>query len=116
MYSLDLHTATTDTLHTAFHRLIQEHRPDPGGHLRVTERLQRMKDSILALMPWPPEDPSIDARSAHRTRSCADPEPAGGWHPLDSGRLHSDPPRSNASKMRLRIQLFKLTAKSVHIH
>ena len=51
VFGLDPKTATADDVRAAFRRLIQEHHPDHGGDPRVAERLQTMKDSILALMP-----------------------------------------------------------------
>lgn len=51
VFDLDPKTATADDVRSAFRRLIQEHHPDYGGDPRVAERLQTMKDSILALMP-----------------------------------------------------------------
>ncbi len=51
VFGLDPKTATADDVRSAFRRLIQQHHPDHGGDPRVAERLQTMKDSILALMP-----------------------------------------------------------------
>jgi len=51
VFGLDPKTATADDVRAAFRRLIQQHHPDHGGDPRVAERLQTMKDSILALMP-----------------------------------------------------------------
>jgi len=51
VFGLDPRTATADDVRAAFRRLIQQHHPDHGGDPRVAERLQTMKDSILALMP-----------------------------------------------------------------
>jgi len=51
VFGLDPKTATADEVREAFRRLIQVHHPDHGGDPRVAERLQTMKDSILALMP-----------------------------------------------------------------
>ncbi len=51
VFGLDPKTATADEVREAFRRLIQKHHPDHGGDPRVAERLQTMKDSILALMP-----------------------------------------------------------------
>lgn len=51
VFGLDPKTATADELREAFRRLIQQHHPGHGGDPRVAERLQTMKDSILALMP-----------------------------------------------------------------
>jgi len=51
VFGLEPKTATADEVREAFRRLIQQHHPDHGGDPRVAERLQTMKDSILALMP-----------------------------------------------------------------
>ena len=51
VFGLDPKTATADEVRLVFRRLIQQHHPDHGGDPRVAERLQTMKDSILALMP-----------------------------------------------------------------
>jgi curved DNA-binding protein CbpA len=51
VFGLDPKTATADEVREAFRRLIMQHHPDHGGDARVAERLQTMKDSILALMP-----------------------------------------------------------------
>lgn len=51
VFGLDAKTATAEEVRSAFRRLIQQHHPDHGGDPRVAERLQTMKDSILALMP-----------------------------------------------------------------
>lgn len=51
VFGLDPKTATADEVREAFRRLIQVHHPDHGGDPRLAERLQTMKDSILALMP-----------------------------------------------------------------
>jgi hypothetical protein len=51
VFGLDPKTATANDVRAAFRRLIQQHHPDHGGDPRVAERLQTMKDSILALMP-----------------------------------------------------------------
>ena len=51
VFGLDPKTATADDVRSAFRCLIQQHHPDHGGDPQVAERLQTMKDSILALMP-----------------------------------------------------------------
>lgn len=51
VFGLDPQTATAGDVRAAFRRLIQAHHPDHGGDPRVAERLQKMKDSLLALMP-----------------------------------------------------------------
>ena len=51
VFGLDPKTASADDVRASFRRLIQQHHPDHGGDPQVAERLQTMKDSILALMP-----------------------------------------------------------------
>lgn len=51
VFGLDPKTASADEVRETFRHLIQIHHPDHGGDPRVAERLQMMKDSILALMP-----------------------------------------------------------------
>lgn len=51
VFGLDPKTASADDVRATFRRLIQQHHPDHGGDPQVAERLQTMKDSILALMP-----------------------------------------------------------------
>ncbi len=50
VFGLDPQTATADDVRDAFRKLIKIHHPDAGGNPRVAERLQTMKDSVLALM------------------------------------------------------------------
>lgn len=50
VFGLDPETATSDDVRSAFRRLIKQHHPDQGGDPRVAEQLQKMKDSVLALM------------------------------------------------------------------
>lgn len=51
VFGLDPKTATPEDVRDAFRKLIKIHHPDAGGDPRVAERLQVMKDSVLALMP-----------------------------------------------------------------
>jgi hypothetical protein len=51
VFGLDPKTETANDVRAGFRRLIQQHHPDHGGDPRMAERLQTMKDSILALMP-----------------------------------------------------------------
>jgi hypothetical protein len=48
VFGLDPSTATSDDIKEAFRRLAKEHHPDAGGDRRVMERLQKMRDSLLA--------------------------------------------------------------------
>jgi hypothetical protein len=48
VFGLAPSTATTDDIKEAFRRLAKEHHPDVGGDPRVMERLQKMRDSLLA--------------------------------------------------------------------
>lgn len=48
VFGLDPSTASSDDIKEAFRRLAKEHHPDAGGDRRVMERLQKMRDSLLA--------------------------------------------------------------------
>ncbi|MEP0872905.1 J domain-containing protein [Trichocoleus desertorum AS-A10] len=48
VFSLEPKTATSDDINTAFRRLAMQHHPDHGGNREVFERLQKMRDSLLA--------------------------------------------------------------------
>ncbi|MCT0219103.1 J domain-containing protein [Synechococcus sp. CS-1329] len=50
VFDLDPKTASADDVREAFRALIKVHHPDHNGDPRVAERLQKMKDSVLALM------------------------------------------------------------------
>ena len=49
VFGLDQSTASIDEIKGAFRRLAKQHHPDAGGDPRVMERLQKMRDSLLAL-------------------------------------------------------------------
>lgn len=48
VFELDPKTASTDDINAAFRRLAKQHHPDHGGDRQVFERLQKMRDSLLA--------------------------------------------------------------------
>jgi hypothetical protein len=48
VFSLDPKTATSDDINSAFRQLALQHHPDHGGNREVFERLQKMRDSLLA--------------------------------------------------------------------
>jgi hypothetical protein len=48
VFGLEPSTASADDIKEAFRRLAKEHHPDVGGDPRVMERLQKMRDSLLA--------------------------------------------------------------------
>ncbi|MBE9182611.1 J domain-containing protein [Oculatella sp. LEGE 06141] len=48
VFSLDPKEASSDDINTAFRRLAKQHHPDQGGNREVFERLQKMRDSLLA--------------------------------------------------------------------
>lgn len=48
VFGLEPATASADDIKEAFRRLAKEHHPDVGGDARVMERLQKMRDSLLA--------------------------------------------------------------------
>lgn len=50
IFSLDPSTASAEDIKEAFRRLAKEHHPDVGGDPRVMERLQKMRDSLLAFL------------------------------------------------------------------
>ena len=43
-------TASTEEIKAAYRELVKLHHPDAGGDARVFERLQKMRDSVLAQM------------------------------------------------------------------
>ena len=50
VFGLDSATATTEDVKESFRQLVKTHHPDMGGDARVFERLQKMRDSLVALM------------------------------------------------------------------
>ena len=50
VFGLDPKNATTEDVKASFRDLVKIHHPDAGGDPRVFERLQKMRDSVLALM------------------------------------------------------------------
>ncbi len=50
VFDLNSKTATKDDVKNSFRHLAKSHHPDVGGDPRVFERLQKMRDSMLALM------------------------------------------------------------------
>ncbi|MFN9548444.1 MAG: J domain-containing protein [Cyanobacteriota bacterium] len=50
VFGLDPERATAEDVKSAFRDLAKIHHPDKGGDARVFERLQKMRDSVLALM------------------------------------------------------------------
>ena len=50
VFGLDPKNATAEDVKASFRDLVKTHHPDAGGDPRVFERLQKMRDSVLALM------------------------------------------------------------------
>jgi len=48
VFGLDPSIASSDDIKEAFRRLAKLHHPDVGGNPMVMERLQKMRDSLLA--------------------------------------------------------------------
>ena len=50
VFGLESSTASTEDIKDAYRKLVKTHHPDMGGDARVFERLQKMRDSLIALM------------------------------------------------------------------
>ena len=50
VFGLDSSTATTEDIKESYRHLVKIHHPDMGGDARVFERLQKMRDSLIALI------------------------------------------------------------------
>ena len=50
VFGLDSSTATTEDIKESYRQLVKTHHPDMGGDARVFERLQKMRDSLIALI------------------------------------------------------------------
>jgi hypothetical protein len=50
VFGLDPMKATVEDVKASFRDLVKVHHPDAGGDPRVFERLQKMRDSVIALM------------------------------------------------------------------
>ena len=50
VFGLDPATATVDDVKASFRELAKQHHPDAGGDPRMFERLQTMRDSVIALI------------------------------------------------------------------
>jgi hypothetical protein len=50
VFGLDPKKATADDIKASFRELVKTHHPDMGGDTQVFQRLQKMRDSLLALM------------------------------------------------------------------
>ena len=50
VFGLDPKVATQADVKASFRELVKTHHPDVGGDARVFERLQKMRDSVLAMM------------------------------------------------------------------
>lgn len=51
VFNLDPNTATTNDVNKAFRTLAKKHHPDYGGNRETFERLKKMRDTLVALMP-----------------------------------------------------------------
>ena len=50
VFGLDSSTATPEQIKESYRQLVKTHHPDMGGDARVFERLQKMRDSLIALI------------------------------------------------------------------
>ena len=50
VFGLDSSKATREDIKESYRQLVKTHHPDMGGDARVFERLQKMRDSLIALM------------------------------------------------------------------
>jgi hypothetical protein len=67
VFGLNPKTATRDDVNRAFRRLALQNHPDQGGRRKDLERLQKMRDSVLAMMPKP--KPPKGSKPARPTRA-----------------------------------------------
>lgn len=51
VFNLDPNKATTNDVNKAFRTLAKKHHPDYGGNRETFERLKKMRDTLVALMP-----------------------------------------------------------------
>ena len=49
VFGLNSSTATTEDIKESYRQLVKTHHPDMGGDARVFDRLQKMRDSLIAL-------------------------------------------------------------------
>jgi hypothetical protein len=49
VFGLDPKTASAEDIKSSFRKLAQEYHPDKGGDRRIFEKLQQMRDSLLAV-------------------------------------------------------------------
>ncbi len=77
VFNLSPKTATRDDVNRAFRRLAKQNHPDVGGRRKDMERLQKMRDSVLAMMPKPkPPKGSGPARPSRARKGKTEAAPA----------------------------------------
>ena len=67
VFGLNPKTATADDVRAKFRKLLIKHHPDQGGDPRMPERLKKMRDSMLALMP-------DERKASGRRKDSAEPD------------------------------------------
>jgi hypothetical protein len=77
VFGLNPKSATRDDVNRAFRRLALQNHPDQGGRRKDLERLQKMRDSVLAMMPKPkPPKGSKPARPTRARKGKTEAAPA----------------------------------------
>lgn len=84
VFGLNPKTASREDVNRAYRRVSMQVHPDAGGRRRDFERVKKMRDSVLALMPQPKA--AKPRRSSSRRRGTATARTAGGRAMLPGGR------------------------------
>jgi len=124
VFGLNPKTATRDDVNRAFRRLALQNHPDVGGRRKDMERLQKMRDSVLAQMPKPkPPKGSKPAKGGGRKGKGSKAAPAAPQGPklLPPARETAKPtsktgkqsPKSEGTKAKAKVGGAKASVRKV---